>query len=86
MRSKQQNSNSKAIESNSNLTFKWIDHERIADKADDPQKIRALTATAKDTIKERQKLIKLADKNKDGWVVVEECVSDDLASDTDDEK
>jgi hypothetical protein len=86
LRSKQQNSNSKAIESNSNLTFKWIDHERIADKADDPQKIRALTATAKDTIKERQKLIKLADKNKDGWVVVEECVSDDLASDTDDEK
>ena len=59
---------------------------RIADNADDPQKVRALTATEKDTIKKRQKLIKLADKNKDGWLVVEEYESDDLASDTDDEK
>ena len=51
----------------------------IADNADDPQKVRALTATAKDTIKKRQKLIKLADKNKDGWLVVEEYESDDLS-------
>ena len=58
----------------------------IADNADDPQKVLALTATAKDTIKKRQKLKKLADKNKDGWLVVEEYESDDLASDTDDEK
>jgi phosphopantothenate synthetase len=30
---------------------------RIADNADDPQKVRELTATAQDTIKKRQKLI-----------------------------
>ena len=59
---------------------------RIADNADDSQEVRALTTTATDTIKKRQKLIKLADKNKDGWLVVEEYESDDLASDTDDEK
>ena len=37
-------------------------------------------------IKERQKLIKIADKNKDGWLVVQEYESDDLASDFEDEK
>ena len=36
-------------------------------------------------IKERQKLIKIADKNKDGWLVVQEYESDDLASDSEDE-
>ena len=41
---------------------------------------------AKAIIKKRQKLIKIADKSKDGWLVVEEYESDDLASDTDDEK
>ena len=34
----------------------------------------------------RQKLIKIADRNKDGWQVVEEYESDDLASGSDDEK
>ena len=31
-------------------------------------------------------MIKIADKNKDGWLVVQEYVSDDLASDCEDEK
>ena len=31
-------------------------------------------------------MIRIADKNKDGWLVVEEYESDDHASDTDDEK
>ena len=59
---------------------------RIADNADNPQKVRELTTKAKDTIKKRQKLIKIADKNKDRWLVVEEYNSDNLASDIDDEK
>ena len=37
-------------------------------------------------IHKRQKLIKIADKNKDGWQVVEEYESDELASNSDDEK
>ena len=59
---------------------------RVAGDADDPQKVRELTREAKDKIKKRQKLIRIADKNKDGWLVVEEYESDDLASGTDDEK
>ena len=31
-------------------------------------------------------MIKIADKNKDGWLVVQEYESDDLASDSEDEK
>ncbi|CAH3125521.1 unnamed protein product, partial [Pocillopora meandrina] len=41
---------------------------------------------AKLIIKKRQKLIKIADKNRDGWLVVQEYETDDLASDSEDEK
>ena len=37
-------------------------------------------------IKKRQKLIELADRSKDGWQVAQECKSDDLASNSEDEK
>ena len=37
-------------------------------------------------IQSRQKLIKLADKNKAGWLVVEEYEQEELAEDSDDEK
>ena len=48
--------------------------------------MKELTVEAQAIIKKRQKLIKMADKSKDGWLVVEEYESDDLASGTDDEK
>jgi hypothetical protein len=38
------------------------------------------------TIKERQKLIRLADRSELGWGVVKEYIADDLASDSGDEK
>jgi hypothetical protein len=41
---------------------------------------------AKALLKRRQKLIKIADSNKDGWKAVEEYESDDLASNSEDEK
>ena len=59
---------------------------RIHNCADEPQKVKEFTVEAKVVIKKRQKLIKIADKSKDGWLVVEEYESDDLASGTDDEK
>ena len=34
----------------------------------------------------RQKLFKIANKNKDGWLVVQEYETDDLASDSEDQK
>ncbi|KAK3739943.1 hypothetical protein QZH41_003091 [Actinostola sp. cb2023] len=53
---------------------------------DNPQEIRKLVADGKERIKKRQKLVKLADRNKDGWLVVQEYESDDLASNSEDEK
>ncbi len=59
---------------------------RIDNNAEEAATVRELVTKAKAIIKKRQKLIKIADKSKDGWLVVEEYESDDLASDTDDEK
>ena len=56
------------------------------ESTDSPADIHKLVAEGKQIIKKRQKLIKIADKNKDGWLVVQEYESDDLASDSEDEK
>jgi len=50
------------------------------------QSITDLTKEGKKIIHKRQKLIKIADKCTDGWQVVEEYESDELASDSEDEK
>ena len=49
-------------------------------------KIKTLSQEGRQRIRKRQKLIKIADKSKDGWQVVAEYESDDLASGSDDEK
>jgi hypothetical protein len=59
---------------------------QIDESTDSPADIHKLVAEGKRIIKKRQKLIKIADKNKDGWLVVQEYESDDLASDSEDEK
>ena len=59
---------------------------QIDESTDIPADIHNLVAEWKRIIKKRQKLIKIADKNKDGWLVVQEYESDDLASDSEDEK
>ena len=59
---------------------------QIDESTDSPADIHMLVAEGKQIIKKRQKLIKIADKNKDGWLVVQEYESDDLASDSEDEK
>lgn len=48
--------------------------------------VQQLVEQGKELIRKRQKLIKIADRNKDGWQVVEEYESDDLASGSEDEK
>ena len=48
--------------------------------------IAQLVKDGKAIIHKRQKLIKIADRCKDGWQVVEEYESDDLASNSEDEK
>ena len=45
-----------------------------------------LVNDGKELIRKRQKLIQIADKSADGWKVVDEYLSDELASDSADEK
>ena len=45
-----------------------------------------LIKEGKELIRKRQKLIRIADKSVDGWKVVDEYVSDDLASGSEDDK
>ena len=59
---------------------------QIDESAGSPADIHNLVAEARLIIKKRQKLIKIADKNRDGWLVVQEYETDDLASDSEDEK
>ena len=49
-------------------------------------RIRSLAQDARQLLRKRQKLIKIADKSKDGWQVFAEYESDELASDSEDEK
>ena len=48
--------------------------------------IRSLAQDARELLRKRQKLIKIADKSRDGWQVVAEYESDELASGSEDEK
>ena len=50
------------------------------------KQIAKLVKEGKELIRKRQKLIRLADKSKDGWKVVDEYLSDELALDSEDEK
>jgi len=59
---------------------------QIEDSVQKPSEVRKLVAEGQHLIKKRHKLIKIADRNKDGWFVVQEYESDDLASDSGDEK
>ena len=59
---------------------------RIEGSVENPSKVLKYVAEGEQVIKERQKLIKVADKNKEGCLVVQEYESDDLVSDSEDEK
>ena len=50
------------------------------------QEVEDLISEGKELIRKRQKLIRIADKSSDGWKVVDEYVSDELASGSEDEK
>ena len=48
--------------------------------------MNTLGKDAQQIIRKGQKLIKIADRSKDGWLVLQEYESDDLASNSEDEK
>ena len=59
---------------------------QIEGSVENPSKVLKFVAEGEQVIKERQKLIKVADKNREDCLVVQEYESDDLASDSEDEK
>ena len=59
---------------------------QIEGSVENPSKVLKFVAEGEQVIKERQKLIKVADKNREGCLVVQEYESDDLASDSENEK
>ena len=48
--------------------------------------MKSLANEGKEKIRKRWKLVKLADRNKNSWLVVQEYELDDLASNSEDEK
>ena len=75
--------NRKQFELNSNLSRIF---SLIEQNIDNPSEIQKLVQDGHQLIKKRQKFIRLANRSKDGWRVVQEHESDDLASDSEDEK
>ena len=95
--SKQLKGNSKVVKEAAEFKFKGnrkqfelnAQLDRIFGKIEvslnEPQEVRKLV-TEGQLIKKRQKLVKLADRSKDGWLVVQEYESDELAFNSEDEK
>ena len=59
--------------------------EKLVEKERKAEALKTLEE-GKKFIAKRQKLVQIADRESDGWNVVKEYISDDLASDSDDEK
>ena len=97
-KSKQLEGKSKVVKEAAEFKFKGnrrqfelnvqLDHilGQIEVSLNESQEVRKLVAEGRQLIKKRQKLIKLADGSKDGWLVVQEYESDELASNSEDEK
>ena len=62
--------------------------QRATEHLESDEKVSALEELKQgnDFIKQRNKLIRLADRSDNGWAVVNEYITDTLASDSDDEK
>ena len=78
--------NQKQYEMNASIEGIIDDISRENDRVNKNPWITALVDKAKASIHRRQKLIKIADRSKDGWKVVEEYESDDLPLNSEDEK
>ena len=79
--------NQKQFELNAELDtiFESIETESQSTEPNLSQ-IKKLSQEGRQRIRKRQKLIKIADKSKDGWQVVAEYESDELTSGSEDEK
>ena len=79
--------NQKQFELNAEIDF-IIEKIELETECSEPSfvRVKKLSQEARQIIRKRQKLIKIADKSKDGWQVVAEYESDELASGSEDEK
>ena len=77
--------NQKQFEFNADLDYD-IGRIKRAAESKDYAKIKDICSDVRDKIHKHNKCIKLADKSPGGWDTVREYMSDDLVSDTDDEK
>lgn len=79
--------NQKQFELNASLDSIFENIETESQRSQPNQeRICDLARSGRQVIRKRQKLIKIADKSKDGWQVVAEYESDELASGSEDEK
>ena len=97
-KSKQFEGKSKVVNETAEFKFKGnrkrfdlnaqLDHifGQIEVNLNEPQEVCQLVAEGRQLIKKPQKLIKLADRSKDGWLVVQEYESDELTSNSEDKK
>ena len=78
--------NQKQYKMNANIEGIIDDISQENDQDNKNTRITVLIDKAKASIHRRQKLIKIADRSKDGWKVVKEYESDNLATKSEDEK
>ena len=78
--------NKKQFEFNESIGEKLDIAIALCDQGSQVQVVKAYLDDIRRDIKKRIKLIRLADKSEFGWDLVEEYLSDDVASDSDDAK
>ncbi|VDI40303.1 Hypothetical predicted protein [Mytilus galloprovincialis] len=79
------NGNQVQHEFNSDIDYEVSRIKRAAER-EDYSKVRDICSDIRDKFHKRNKCIKIADKSPAGWDTVKEYMSDDLASDSEDEK